>query len=409
MDLTETAQDDQPLPLAAHLEELRRRLIVVLLAVAAAFVAAWFLREPMMALMVWPHAMTMRSLGLPEKLIQFRYPEGFFAFLTLCLVGAVVLASPVILYQAWAYVRVALGGRERALVRTSAVVSVGLFVAGVAFGLLALVPLGLRFMILVTGPAAQPMIGLGDYLSLVIALTLVTGLVFETPLLIRFLVGAGLVEWETLSRSRRPAILAIFIIAAVLTPPDPFTQVLLALPMWGLYELGLVLARPTRRGVWAAAGLTLAAAGLTAGLVGWLRPAAAAPEEGRALDASSATTPLEASVRGGRLTLRPGAKALAPRYGPITLLQGEVLVSVASGQGPVRVRTRDGEVAVFGGEADVALLDAETRVTALTGDVRTVFGGVEGQVAAGRMRRFSALGEPVVVQEVTSWAADRKP
>jgi len=353
----------------------------------------------------------MRGLGLPERLRLLRYPEGLYAHMKVALLGAIVLASPLLAYQAWAFVRTALRRRERRLVLRYAAASVALFLAGAAFGFFVLIPIGLRFLIVLAGDAAEPMIGLSDYLSLVVSLALAAGIVFEVPLVLRFAVRAGVFSADALRRGRGPAVLAAFILAAVLTPPDPFTQVLLAVPMVGLYEIGIVASDPRRRDLVRLAALA-GAAGIGAGV--YLASEARADARAAVVAGTGAWCPVAAEWEprealtlelrgGGRILLRPGSRCRLAARRLLVIERGELFAETGAGHGPVRIQAPDATMVLRNAAADVRVGGAFTEVTGVRGEVGVVFEDRELRVTAGRRRRFAAGGQPVNVEDVTSW------
>ncbi len=189
------------------------------------------------------HARVMRY-----ELVQLRYQEGFLAFVKLALVSALFVASPLVARELWKFVAVGLYPDEKRYVHLFAPLTFGAFVVGAAFGYAVLIPLGLRF--LATYPPPELVAGtfsLSDYLSLFITLTLLVGCVFELPLVMCFLSLIRVVSTEQYRAFRRYFVLVAFVVAAVLTPPDPVTQTLMAVPMLGLYEVGILLSAFVRR------------------------------------------------------------------------------------------------------------------------------------------------------------------
>ena len=176
------------------------------------------------------------------------YQEGFYAYMKLCFITSVFLAYPFVIYQIWQFVSMGLYKKEQKYVLLFLPISYGAFVVGGFFGYFLLIPFGLQFLIGILGPGIQPIITMGTYISFVFMLTVALGLVFQLPLVmlllskIRFITPDKFITW------RKYAILVIFIIAAIVTPPDPFTQTMTAVPMIVLYELGILISRPTKKG-----------------------------------------------------------------------------------------------------------------------------------------------------------------
>ena len=247
---TQTPQADPTevkMTFGEHLEELRWRLVKSLIAFSVVFVGAVVLYEKLIGFVVQPHYRVMEWLKVkPEdaSLISGSYTKPIWAAMKLAFIVAIVVASPVIAYQIWKFVAAGLYPRERKYVARYAPVSFLLFAGGCVFGYLVLIPYGLYGMAQMFDlKQVKPMYVLTDYLDLVMGLTIVTGVVFQLPLIMAFCSAIGLTTWRTWVRWIRFAIVAIFIAAAILTPtPDVFTQLLLAIPLLLLYGVGIGLA-----------------------------------------------------------------------------------------------------------------------------------------------------------------------
>ena len=398
--------------LGDHLEELRARLIVALLSMAAAFALCWAFRNPLMAVVAYPHVAAMRDLGLPEALRLLRYQEGFYTYMKVAFVAALLLSSPVVAYQIWAFVRSALKPSEKRLATRYGVVSLALFVAGVVFGFLMLIPLGLRFLILVGAEVAQPTIGVSHYVTLVTTLALVTGLIFELPLVIRFLVRLGIVDVATLTRHRRGAILGAFLVGAVLTPPDPATQILVACPTVVLYEIGIVAAEPNRRnglrvGAFVLIAL-LALAGFYARQTHTRRNAVRLVDGGWTLPVGSRLTAADDHIvaefrNGAQLVLRSRSGLILTGLSKARLNGGEVFVDAVGKGQSVTVVTEAVTAVAENAKVSIRVDDMGSTVTAVKGSVRVVGEGLEAAIPEGHQRRFGRANEPVDSEEVISW------
>ncbi|MBI2469788.1 MAG: twin-arginine translocase subunit TatC [Planctomycetes bacterium] len=234
--------------LGSHLEELRRRVVYSVIAIVLCFVVCWFFKLQILDIAKNPHKFAMLKAGLTTELQVLSYQEGFYAYMKLCFITSVFLAYPFVIYQIWQFVSVGLYKKEQRYVLLFLPVSYAAFVVGGLFGYFLLIPFGLQFLIGILGPGIQPIITMGTYVSFVFMLTVALGLVFQLPLVmlllskIRFITPDKFISW------RKYAILVIFIIAAIVTPPDPFTQTMTAVPMIVLYELGILISRPTKRG-----------------------------------------------------------------------------------------------------------------------------------------------------------------
>lgn len=230
----------QKMSLISHLEELRRRLLFSLYFFTAGVIAAFFYRRFFLDILTLPHQWTMAKLNLSSTLYIFRYQDSFISQFKVCLIVGFILAFPFILYHFLKFVLAALYPYEqRFLLKIYLPSFLFLFLSGSLFGYFILIPIGLKFLVSFgLDIGLSPMIQFGDYISLLILLMLMTGLIFELPLLMVLLVKIGFVNACDFKRYRKESILAAFIIGAILTPPDPFTQFLLAIPLIILYEVG---------------------------------------------------------------------------------------------------------------------------------------------------------------------------
>jgi len=232
--------EEDKLPFTAHLEELRQRLIKSFAAVGIGFVVCYFFKEKLFELLALPLIRAMKS---GEHLIYTSLPEAFFVYLKTAFLGALLLASPVILYQFWMFVAPGLYDRERKLAMPILLMSTFIFVGGALFGYFIIFPYGFQFLLNFGGDTVRPMPRMKEYVGFAAKLLLAFGLVFEMPLVITFLARLGILNSEVLKRYRKYAILIFFVVAAVLTPPDVITQTMMAVPMMLLYELSIIGAR----------------------------------------------------------------------------------------------------------------------------------------------------------------------
>lgn len=183
----------------------------------------------------------LRSRAPDMRLMDIKYQGPFLSYLKLALVCAIFVASPLVARELWGFVAVGLYPHEKRYVNLLAPISLGLFICGGIFGYFVLIPVGLYFLATYAPPELMAgTFALSDYLSLFMTLTVVVGLVFELPLVMSFFTLIGVFDAETYRNYRQYFLLAAPIIGAVFTPPDPFTQVLLALPMILLYEIGIL-------------------------------------------------------------------------------------------------------------------------------------------------------------------------
>ncbi|HTO87400.1 MAG TPA: twin-arginine translocase subunit TatC [Thermoanaerobaculia bacterium] len=222
-----------------HLEELRRRLIVSLIALFVGFLLCWYWAPALFDFLAAP---VRKVLPPGQNLAYTTLAEPFVLYFRVAMLAGVIVASPVILWQIWLFVAPALYRHERRWVWPFLLASVLFFLCGCAFGYVEAFPLVVGFLIGV-GKPFQAVITINEYLGTATKIILGLGLCFEMPILIFFLARMGVVSEKWLLAKFKYAVLAIFIIAAVITPtPDVTTQCVFAVPMILLYLLGIAVA-----------------------------------------------------------------------------------------------------------------------------------------------------------------------
>jgi len=234
---------DEKMPLPAHLEELRRRLIVCCVAVAAGFGVCYAFSERLFGILAAP---LQGELPAGSTLQYIGVAEAFVAYLKTSAVAGVFLAMPVILYEAWKFVAPGLYKRERRHAAPFVISATLFFLSGAAFCYFVVFPLAFRFLLGFSSGTLQAMPTLDNTLAFSLRMMLAFGLVFEMPVVFFFLGRIGVVHHRWLARKRRHAIVLIFLAAAVLTPgPDALSQLLLAGPLLILFELSIQVVRLT--------------------------------------------------------------------------------------------------------------------------------------------------------------------
>lgn len=232
--------DDRPQTLVQHLTELRNRLLRSLLVVALATLGLLYFANDLYALFSAP----LREL-LPagSSMIATQVTSPFFAPFKLTLAVAVMVSIPYLLYQAWSFIAPGLYRHEKRLAVPLLASSVALFYLGMAFAWLFVFPLVFGFFssIVPEGVAYAP--DISDFLDTALKLLLAFGFTFEIPIAVLLLVWTGVTTPAALTAKRPYIVLGCFVVAAILTPPDIFSQTLLALPMWGLFEAGVFCGR----------------------------------------------------------------------------------------------------------------------------------------------------------------------
>ena len=226
--------------LISHLVELRDRLLRSVIAVLVLFIPCAFFQDELYTLIAQP---LLQKLPTGASMIATNPVSPFLVPLKLAFMASIFLAMPYVLYQAWAFIAPGLYRHEKRFAIPLAISSIVLFYCGIAFAYFVVYPLMFGFLA-TSGPegvAFTPEIS--EYLNFVLLLFLAFGIAFEVPVATVLLAATGLVRVETMTKNRGYVILGIFIIAAFLTPADALSQLLMAIPMWLLYEAGVILSR----------------------------------------------------------------------------------------------------------------------------------------------------------------------
>lgn len=234
-------------PFISHLVELRDRLIRCIVIVTLIFIGMSFKANEIYAYLAGPLT---KHLPPGGQMIAIGVASPFLAPLKLTLVAAVFVAVPFILYQAWAFIAPGLYQHERRFALPLLVASIFLFYAGMAFAYFAVFPIIFQFMIMTAPAGVAVMTDINQYMDFVLTLFFAFGISFEVPIATILLVATGIASRETIADKRPYAIVLAFVIGMVLTPPDVVSQTMLAVPIWLLFELGLVFSRfftPRRR------------------------------------------------------------------------------------------------------------------------------------------------------------------
>ena len=226
--------------LISHLLELRTRLMRIAVSVVIVFVPLVFFANDLFTLIAKP---LIEKLPEGTSLIATSVVAPFMTPLKLALVTAIFVAIPYILHQVWGFVSPGLYQREKRFAMPLLVSSILLFYAGVAFAYFVLFPIVFAFFASTTPEGVKMMTDISSYLDFTLLLFFAFGLAFEMPVATVLLVATGLVKVETLQKNRGYVLLGIFIVAAFLTPPDAISQTFMAVPMYFLYEVGILFSR----------------------------------------------------------------------------------------------------------------------------------------------------------------------
>jgi sec-independent protein translocase protein TatC len=230
--------------LTSHILELRDRLMKALLAVVVLALPCIGYSNELFTLVAQP---LIQQLPKGSSLIATSVVSPFMAPFKLALYVALFLAMPVVLYQIWAFVAPGLYRHERKFAAPLVLSSILLFYAGVAFAYAVVFPLMFQFFAATTPAGVTMMTDITQYLDFVLILFFCFGLAFEIPIAVVLLTQTGLVKVAKLSEARGYVIIGIFVVAAILTPPDAVSQVAMAAPMWVLYEAGIIMSRVMAR------------------------------------------------------------------------------------------------------------------------------------------------------------------
>jgi sec-independent protein translocase protein TatC len=248
---TRAGQDDieaSKAPLMDHLIELRQRLIYALLAVAAGFAVCFAFAKPIYNILVWPYWWA-ADCATDAKACEMVYTaphEFFFTQMKLALFGAIFVAFPVIAIQIYKFVAPGLYRNEREAFRPYLAATPLLFLIGAAVVYFIVMPLAMKFFILMGQQGGEQQVRIyllprvSEYLSLIMTLILGFGVCFQLPVILTLVARAGMIDGDALRQKRRWAIVGIFAVAAVLTPPDPISQIAMALPTVLLYEASII-------------------------------------------------------------------------------------------------------------------------------------------------------------------------
>lgn len=226
--------------LISHLIELRSRLMRAVIAVFIVFIPCAMYSEKLFTFVALP---LIEKMPQGTSMIATSIVAPFMAPLKLALLAAVFLAMPFVLYQAWAFVAPGLYRHEKRFAVPLVISSIVLFYAGVAFAYFVVFPLMFAFLTSAAPQGVQVMTDITNYLDFVLLLFFAFGIAFEIPIATVLLAATGMMKVEAMTKNRGYVILGIFIVAAFLTPPDAVSQCFMAVPMYLLYELGIIMSR----------------------------------------------------------------------------------------------------------------------------------------------------------------------
>ncbi|MBP2846868.1 Sec-independent protein translocase subunit TatC [Dickeya oryzae] len=231
---------DQTQPLISHLIELRKRLLNSIISVLVVFLALIYFANDIYQFVSAP---LIKQLPAGASMIATDVASPFFTPIKLTLIVSVFLSAPLVLYQVWAFVAPALYKHERRLMMPLLVSSSLLFYMGMAFAYFIVFPLAFSFFAQTAPKGVLIATDINNYLDFVMALFMAFGVSFEVPVAIVLLCWSGVVTPESLKQKRPYVLVGAFVVGMLLTPPDVFSQTLLAIPMYLLFEIGVFFAR----------------------------------------------------------------------------------------------------------------------------------------------------------------------
>ena len=235
------SQEDKS-PFTEHLGELRDRLVRSFIAVGIGFACAYFFKEQLFDFLIAPLVNAMGESG-NAKMIFTGLPEAFFTYLKVSLLAGIMAASPVLFYEFWMFISPGLYRTEKKYLMPIVILSVFFFLLGSSFGYFVVFPYGFAFFLGFATENIQAMPSMKEYLGFASKMLLAFGLVFELPLVLTFMARMGLVTVDFLKKNRKYALLIFFVGAALITPPDVVTQIMMAVPLMLLYEISIIGAR----------------------------------------------------------------------------------------------------------------------------------------------------------------------
>ena len=226
--------------IVSHLEELRSRLVRASLAILVGFGLCYWQVQPIFHWLVKP----LHDVMPDSPLVMLKLTEAFMTYLKLAMWGGLLVASPVVLYQLWAFIAPGLYRHEKKLIAPLVIISTILFVLGAAFTYYLILPFAFKYLIteFTTGDV-KATLSMSSYVSSTCLFMLTFGLIFQIPLVMMLLARMGFIKGSTLARNRKYVLLGSFIIGAILSPPDVFSQTMVSVPLFLLFEISIWIIR----------------------------------------------------------------------------------------------------------------------------------------------------------------------
>lgn len=245
-DLLERLQNDRTASLLTRVDELRKRILRLLIVVFVIFCVCFTFGAEILGVLKLP---LQKAMPNTKSLLHFAGPmEVFYAYVKVSFLTAAVIVGPFFLQQAWVFLAPAFPEHERKLARPVFFSSIILFIAGVTFCYFVLLPVTLEFLVGMGQDVATPTLMVDDYMSLVVFMLLGFGGVFQLPLVLIILERFGVIKEEHLTKNRGAILIAILIVAAVITPtPDPLSQLAMAVPMYLMFEAAIIIIKRMKK------------------------------------------------------------------------------------------------------------------------------------------------------------------
>lgn len=220
--------------------ELRDRILHSMFVLAVAFFSCYYFSNRLYEFISAP---ILHYVAPGTQIITTHVTAPFMVPIQLSFLVALLICAPYFLYQLWMFVRPGLYKHERKSIAPVIILSTCLFYAGLAFAILVICPVALRFFTNCAPNGVTVMLDIGNYLDFIVTIAIGTGLAFQIPIVTSLLIRTGIIGKQQLAAKRKHIIVLTLIAGMLLAPPDVFSQLLLAIPMWGLFELGLILSR----------------------------------------------------------------------------------------------------------------------------------------------------------------------
>jgi sec-independent protein translocase protein TatC len=231
---------DERSPLLGIVQQLRKRLVASAIALGIGFAICYAFSDTLFRVLAWPLKINMAP---EDRLIYTGLPEMFFIYIKVAFVAGLLLAAPFIFYEMWMVATPRFRQRQGRLVLPFVLISSLLFIGGALFGYFIAFPVAFKFFLGFENQHLQSLPSVKQYFSFSIRLLLLFGLIFELPVAVFFLTKAGVITPEAMKKNRAYAMLGVFVLAAIVTPPDLISQVMLSIPLLVLYEVAILISK----------------------------------------------------------------------------------------------------------------------------------------------------------------------